>query len=246
VDAAVDKFMRRAVGGAARFVAPVSPGILQNYTGERDRKQAVKKYAKQLAALGADPQRLADNIAAETAELEPHAPEVAKTLAATRAKATAFLMEKAPKPPEDVMLQPNVDLWQVPTADAARFERYVTAALDPYSVFDDIASGTITPEAVETLQAVYPSLYEVGGTHLLEAVASLGKPLSYSARAALSLYLGQPVDPALYADTVSRAQQQYQSPPEKKTPGPSPSPEIDTFNTMAPQSQQIQKSLMRA
>ncbi|WP_230691167.1 hypothetical protein, partial [Streptococcus pneumoniae] len=65
---------------------------------------------------------------------------------------------------------------------------------NPVSVFDDIASGAITKEAIETLSTVYPKLYDDMKSKVFDQLTTYGSKkdftMPYAAKMGLSLFLG--------------------------------------------------------
>jgi hypothetical protein len=164
-DADVAKQMEAFLAGRS-LQKPGTAGSLKNPLDEdgiahRDRLQAFTARAKELEQLATDPDALTQRIGAAIGPLQHTAPTTAQALAATATKAVGFLSSKVPKPPPSSM--PGVpalqSTWQPSDAEIAKYERYAAAINDPTSVFEDLRHGTVTREAVEALQAVYPSYY---------------------------------------------------------------------------------------
>ncbi|BDG04943.1 hypothetical protein [Anaeromyxobacter oryzae] len=85
------------------------------------------------------------------ADTHRHAPNVGQSLALTASRAVAFLASKIPTPPSPK--------WEPSAAEIGTFNRHWNAVDRPTGVLGEAAAGVLTPEAVESVQTVYPALY---------------------------------------------------------------------------------------
>lgn len=246
ISGAVDRFATRAAkagAGAATkarpYVEPASISALMNWlaglamgkVGELDeekeqeprtRREAFEQAQDKLAALAADPAGTAAALADGVQHLSPHAPETAQALIETQLRAVAFLHEKMPKDP-DSQPSPFSPRWQPSDSEISTFERYADAVQNPLGVLDDLEAGTVTQEQVETLQAVYPSIYEELKAQLIERAAQLQGTLPYRDRLQLSLLFDVALDPSLDPSFVSAVQKSYGQPAAQESrPASSP------------------------
>jgi hypothetical protein len=185
--------------------------------------EALRK-AEALTTLSASPEALTTAISRELGSIPEHAPATAEGMSAVLARAVGFLASKAPKAPEQPMDIPALRKpFRPADSEVARFARYLAAVENPAGVLDDMAAGTVTREAVEALQQVYPSLWgEVQGK-LLERLASAGTQLDYKKRLALAQVLGpQAVDVAASPQAVARFQDNFSAPEEQGSASPRP------------------------
>lgn len=79
--------------------------------------------------------------------------DVQMALSDTIVRAHSFLYEKMPKNPNPNPLDPEAD-YRPSDAEIAKFNRYYQAVYDPRSAIE-----RLTPEGIEALKTVYPSLY---------------------------------------------------------------------------------------
>jgi hypothetical protein len=180
------------------------------------RRDAAKQRSKELAQLMADPSRVADRIAASTAGLDEAAPNIATQAAMVATRALQFLHAKAPKSTQTThTAQPLLDDWEPSDAEASQFERYMKAALDPVSVLDDLANGTITQEGAETLRELYPQLREMALGTIAAKLSESRERLPYADRVNLSILFGVPADDTMRPEFIARLQKTW-------TPQPSP------------------------
>lgn len=223
----VDKAVARFVSGARTVAAPATVQTLFNTSFSpsnvvpmrkvASRKDAAKERARELAEFVSDPGAVTDRIAMAMSGLEESAPGISGQAAITASKALQFLHARAPKNPMSVhTTQPLLDDWQPNDAEVSKFERYVRAAFDPMTVLEDLESGTLTKEGVETMRELYPQLHAMTLEKLSEKLSQKKDRLPYEDRVNLSLLLGVPVDDTMRPDFISRTQQMWA---EKPTEG---------------------------
>jgi hypothetical protein len=138
-------------------------------------------------------------------------------------RASVFLASKLPKDPPPRTIQPQFETKIRTSADEQeKFLRYVRAADDPASVLDDMQSGRLTREGVETLREVYPKLYQQLQQEALERVTSAKKAMGYDQKLQLGMLLDVPADATLEPSFVARMQSMYTA--QQAQPNASPAP----------------------
>lgn len=212
------KWTGRAAIASMRLVyTPLRPGSDAGKT----TSEAVKLRAEEIANLMASPDDLADRIAAALISLEDAAPMTAASLGTKAVQIAQFLQSKIPRDPlVGIGLQPQMDDWLPSPSEASRFARYYAAAMDPLSVVDEIAAGTVTREAVETLRALYPEIFEMVKARLAAGAAELSTRIPYAERIMLSGLFGIPLDPTMRPASIARSQALYQPKPVPPPPAP--------------------------
>lgn len=154
------------------------------------------------------------------ADLDQVAPGLGAAVAARTIAAQDFLASKLPQMPERPSLQPQLERPREPSFDdQQKFLRYARAVNDPLSALDDARRGKLRPEAVEALQAVYPSLYQGLRAQVHAAVAARPDRLSYQERVRLGLLLDLPTDPSMEPKAIAQMQAA-----QIKAPAPNPAP----------------------
>lgn len=147
-----------------------------------------------------------------------------------------FLAAKMPKNP-GIGSVTNPDRWRPSEGEIAKFERYVRAADDPLVALDDMRAGRLTPETVETIQAVYPAMYAEIQRTIMETLPQLRAELPHRTRLQLSLF-GIDVDSSLRGEFIASmqaspaAEQAQQQAPRPRVP-PARKPEATPAQTMA-------------
>ena len=79
-------------------------------------------------------------------------------------------------------------------------------------VLNHIAKGTLTPEHVAALNAIYPALAGEMQTRLIERLTEamgVGTPIPYKARMALSMFLGTNLDSTMRPEALAANQKAF-------------------------------------
>lgn len=228
MSASVKKFAKRAEKPAKKLAearTPLTIAALRKplYDGDSERKQQedipiresrrlFAKRSEELTAAMADPQharnQLANALPIEDDELREKVAD--KALARIQ-----FLHDKMPKDPR-VRSELSYK-WKPPAKDIRKFARYVRAAEDPQSVFKDLESGRVSPEAAETLQTLYPEMYQEAQQVLLEELTSRKEPLPLRDRQRMSILFDVVLDDSMRPEFVAAVQGAFvkqESPPE--------------------------------
>jgi hypothetical protein len=156
-----------------------------------DKQEAFKKIKKHLDSLDTA-ENVMDGIDEATKPLYASAPNIQAGAAAAAARATTFLKSKLPQTQAAGPLSPEI---KPSDAELAKFFRYQAVVENPvHTTYSQIAKGTLNPQTIETLQAVYPSLYGEMKVKILDQMAeahSKGQSIPYKTKTMLSMFLGQ-------------------------------------------------------
>jgi hypothetical protein len=170
------------------------------------RDDDYKARIEEIAALTSNPSLLADRLAQNTEAVGNYSPDTQMALQAQAIRAADFLASKAPKQPgvgTDIF--GNEKPWKPSDTELSKFNRYVRAADEPMSVLGDLKNGTLTREAVETLETLYPSILNEMKSQAIALGAK--KKLPYSKQLQLALLLNQPVSYSMQPEVILRMQQ---------------------------------------
>ena len=204
IKASSDLIEKRVQQAASSFFAPVrravplgvATGALQLGDDKRSRKERFENRVAQLER----------SVVAEMDMLgmEDEAPQVADAIKQTMTRAQTFLASKTPIMPSLEGVKSSAEF--VPPSEQSKFLRYARTADDFSTFIEDLASGSVTPEAIEAAQTVYPKAYGKLKTSLETQLGQEGSAnLSPDRRVQLSLVLGRPVhftlEPAFIAST---------------------------------------------
>ncbi len=121
-------------------------------------------------------------------------PEYSGMVAATGARAVQYLNSIKPN---DQKMSPLDQKPIISKAQQANYNRAVDVAQQPLIAIKSIKNGTLTPQDVQTVRAIYPDLYNSFSqkihSQLIDYTAK-GKQVPYDTRLSLSLFLGQSLD----------------------------------------------------
>lgn len=174
IDKAVDRMISSKPGKAAEQKVSITP---------EEYRETVQKL-RELTSK--------ENISKQLAEL---APVTAGLASMSVLKGAQFLLEKAPKDPNENLPPALQRPWAPNRQDLATWYRAVRAVGNPASVFDDIQNGTVTPEGVEALRVVYPRLYREFKERMMSRLSELDAPIERRKRAQVQVLLGDLDDP---------------------------------------------------
>jgi hypothetical protein len=209
--ARVDARLREGVKGFLRS------GAVEGSTSDRRARPRQPRYedvAPTIMALKANPaaaQQIVDRVIAPVTH---PAPQAAVALAAKMAAGLSYLTAHAPETHRDPY-RPQQHLAKTsPPNDleVEEFERRLAAFLDPESVVDDMKEGRITPEGVETLQTVYPEIFQRLVETVKDETTEKRDELEFDQLAQMSTLTGFPLDEFLTDETLDALQATYDTP----------------------------------
>lgn len=159
-------------------------------------------YAASIKAVNASPEQL---IASLGVELDGLPAEVRDAISLKAFETQQFLKSKMPVGIGVSLMNPE----GVPPSRTAmqKWSLYYTAAMNPSSVYEDLANGRCTLEQIETLKALHPDDYNDLKSEAIRLVSGGAKPsIRQRARLHLLFDLDQ-VDPFFSAGMAARLQQ---------------------------------------
>lgn len=165
-----------------------------------------EKIATKLNEVAASPEAMTAALEQSTSRLYEVAPNTSGGVHMAMIRATGFLKSKLPETPKSTLLGPEL---KPSKSELAQFNRYFQVVKDPLEAFKQIESNSLTPETVETLQAVYPKLYLDMKAAVLDQITSkISKKttIPYPKRIMLSLFLGQDLDPSTETAAIQSTQ----------------------------------------
>ena len=137
--------------------------------------------------------------------------------------AVAFLAKESEEPPK---AGPLAAAWVPSEAERHRFAQMLETVESPMSVLEHAASGTLVPDQMRALQAVYPQLAAQVREMAMEKLTEPPKSIPYRARLMLSMITGLDVDGTMGAGIALNQQaiaSAYAKPGNMSQSDPNPS-----------------------
>lgn len=200
-------------------IAGKMKGPISEFLGE-DHDENVKNHENlrdNINHLTNDPNMMIQHLEKSTGAMHSVAPDTTTGLQQTIIRANQFLASKLPGAKQ-------MNPFEAPTVPSktqlAEFDRYYQMVNKPDLAMKQIRDGTLGPETIETLQAVYPQLYQhMKAALMARATLQVEKkiPIPYRTKQSMSLFLGQPIDESMSPGSVMANQAAY-APPQPQQP----------------------------
>lgn len=174
----------------------------------KTRKEAFKNVSNNITELISNPEKLQETVARRTIHLNNVAPETTNAAVVTAIKGLEFLNSKMPKPTTDVSSSNLFTKreFEPSQLQLSKFERYVQAVENPMSAVDDLKDGTLTREAAEAIQVVYPNLFAKMQEQVIETVQDPNVKIDYNKRLQLGILMNIPTDSSLMPANIASLQ----------------------------------------
>ena len=180
IDSSVKSFLNGRPASASN-----SNRALQDSPFDSDRRETIgidkafNRRMKEITLLASDPDYLDKMIMEAVGPLSMVAPEMGKYLDQTARRGINYLNQNIPKPP--TVSNPFSRQEYIPNdADLYKFARIVNVTENPMSVMQDLRNGSLTKEAVDALQAVYPGIYSELKKKIIESAGTNESTLEFS------------------------------------------------------------------
>lgn len=209
----INKFLK----GIKDTTKGIPAGAVKSSLGtQEENKERIDQYY----SYATDPNKYVDPILQNTRGIYARSPEVADAMMNSAMESVNFLISKLPKGEvgfdQEVLGKPvDYSDYQVST-----FSRYAKAVEDPLSILDDIQAGTLTPQAIESVRTIYPSIMHEIQAQTLDTLSKGELNLNYGQKIQLSMLLGFPVSATMKPGFIARMQaggQQQQQQPQVKS-----------------------------
>lgn len=174
-------------------------------------QKAYDNISKNLNQAAADPEKFLERLTRQNMPVYTAAPNTSSILDTTLLNGALFLHNKLPKSSKQPnLLTPTTQIYQPTGLEKARFMRYVTAVENPKTSLKNIANGTVSPEEIEALKVVYPSMFKQLQEQVLSKVQG-SEDMPYNKKVELGLLFGVPTDSSLNSETIRNLQSNFTS-----------------------------------
>lgn len=192
--------------------APAVPGglIMMSYPEKREKYDKIKKRLDQLSS----PDEQLNHVEKSTKDLYPVAPNISGALQRVEMQKISFLQGKAPG---NTKLAPLSAPIQPSNSELSKFFRYLDIANNPMLTLKQVATGTLVPESIETMTALYPGMLSEMRQQVMTKLASVdGEKLPYKKKLMLSGFLGMDLIAGLSQQAIMANQVSLHSPSLKQ------------------------------
>jgi hypothetical protein len=167
-----------------------------------------KDKAKEIASLANNAHQMHDTLTSATQSSYESAPKFTQSLQSKMVNSVNFLNSKLP------VLPPGTPFMKDPEpskAEIAKFNRYYSTVENPMSILKHIQDNTVSQESIETLETVFPKIFNQMKSHILEHVSGMKNPeeIPYKTKMTLSRFLGQPLHPSQAPQAIAQNQMTY-------------------------------------
>jgi hypothetical protein len=170
-------------GGTAAAGGRLINNMLFDEPKGKTQSERFLNKLKELRQLSINTDMALTKIRRSTQDLRQINPEMADN-ALNKAMATIqHLNNVAPHDP-GVVNRFGVSRWKPSVGAQIEFLRHVQAAMDPVSVFEDLAAGRLSPQATETVKTLFPAHFAEAQKQIMADPEKLAK-LPYSMQVAL-------------------------------------------------------------
>lgn len=187
---------------------------------DKDSREKLDNYLKKLAINPEEMLKIGGNVG-------HYMPDHASALGQFSANAVNYLNSVRPVSQK---MNPLDTTQAVDKASQAKFNRTLDVAEQPMLVLDHVKRGTLLPQDVQTIQAIYPKLYNQLVMKTMQSMSDAidaGHSIPYYQKQSLSLLMGQPLDSTLTPQSMMSVimsqgsaqapQAQQQSKPHKQS-----------------------------
>lgn len=197
-------------GGTAAAKAAMPVTVMSSSLTDMPRDKKVAKYRDIQSKL----QEMSPTQLAETVDKNlNHASDIPNIKGAltTRMTQTAqYLTETAPKDPTEGLGAVMGDSdWEPSDQELNAYLRRVDAVDNPLRAMAKIADGTITPEEIQTLQAIHPGLFNGLKEKVISGIMESKEKIPYKSKLLINSVFGVPMDYSVSPDFVSKMQGTY-------------------------------------
>jgi len=178
--------------GAAHGLAMASTALaLEKYRLTDKRRKKGQDYLslveEEINALASDPESMIRTMQKNTEMMSEMFPDMQKAISQRAVKAIQILKAALPKRTQLDPLDPT-SLTRASDYELAKFKRIYKAVMDPLSVVEELGNGTSNRDGMEVLKELYPNIYGLVTTELIQLIQS--KKVPYQTRLKIGNILG--------------------------------------------------------
>jgi hypothetical protein len=220
----------RSIAGGASAASSAAPFVQGAMLSDDRHNQVVQ----QAVALNNPSSPEARQLYEQAAAIEKESPELANHFAMSKLKIADYITSRMPKPASSAFYadaKPQID----PTTNR-KIKRSVAAAVDPVGAIERMSQMRGSPEDVETVRTLFPSMFKAYQANAKKALGAANKKPNLQTRVALSVQTSQPLDPSMELPALRMAQAYANGPDQQKLEeGKAEAKNMAEAATMSPQ-----------
>lgn len=209
----VGSYITDAVTGSTTRLAKASlpPTIMAHTSSDDSRTEKIKKFNQISSTLSqaASPEALTKTIEANLGHVSD-IPNIKSSIVTKMSNAAQYLQSKMPVDPTAQYsiggASPN---WEPSDQQLNSFLNRVEAVNNPLKSMAKVADGTITPEEVEAVQTVYPSLFNGLREKVISGIIEAKGDIPYQSKLLINSVFGIPADYTTNPQFISSMQQTF-------------------------------------
>jgi len=203
---------------------PASAGALGRYISELfdedepDKQKAVEKLSQVITESTSNPAVSTNALSSATEGLDGVHPSLSSVVNQRITTALQYLSTQIPQNET-----PGTPFKATPVRfsddQISGFERKLAAAMDPYSILEDLRQGTLHEDSVAAVKDMYPAFFNKLTESIMSKAVEKQRNLTFAQRSQLALILGDAIDPVLSPDFIQTLQGNYNRTPEEEQTG---------------------------
>ena len=223
IDRGLSGFFRPGERAAPRVRARTFSG-----PGEGGTKGEYEAHVNAVAKATAYADEHANHVERVADTISEHAPKTAASMQKATLDITSYMASQIPSghagPPNQLNPQES-DQRRVSDVDKLKYVKKARIANDPVgTVFAQLNKGLLTKDDINTLNSLYPKIYEQMRRQAIDELAGHDKKLPFDKRIQIGILIGAPPEQAVEPMFVQSMQQNFQTPPEAPSGKPPSAP----------------------
>lgn len=218
IDGAVDSFLSGEKVAERTTASTKLRDISKYLTGaEANGQQALVDITDRLAQLASNPTALINTLHPIVGPVNSDLPMLGTAMTSQAGKTIQYLQQEAPRRPSTPSPFESQD-FQISDTEMNSFERKLRAALDPYTVLDDMKQGSLDVDSVKTIKYLYPKFYSQLSTAIIAKAGEKPRKYSFQQRQRLAVLFDGNVDKLFAPESLNILQTQYATKESNQTP----------------------------
>ena len=237
------------IGGGSASANFLRSSVFDELPENATNEDKIEHMTTKIDEYANKPEMLQERTAASVKNYTKSMPLMAEGVMDRNVKLVEFLNNKIPRNPQSGAAQIQNRFskrkWRPSKQQIRTFEKYLSGAVAPETVLEDISNGRVSQEQMEAFRTFYPEMYKQLTFDIVEQVATSDTPVPYNKRLKLSLVLGVPLDTSLEPQNIRNLQALNEPTPEEQPQAAPPKGNFDKLTVGDRALSDLDKSLNR-